>query len=101
MGDAAESDKIMHAQLTSPSGFTLMGSDGPASMPYDEGSTVSISLSGSSDEEAQLRGYWDKLSQGAEIDEPLVAAPWGDIFGMLTDRFGTRWMVNIAGAQQS
>lgn len=100
MGEPDEADKVMHAQLETPHGFTLMGSDGPASIPNDEGSSISISLSGSSDEEAELRGYWDKLSEGATIEQPLVQAPWGDHFGMLADRFGTRWMVNIAGAQQ-
>ena len=32
---------------------------------------------------------------------PLLPAPWGDKFGMLTDRFGTAWMVNIVGTPQS
>ena len=47
-GGAAPGDenKIMHAQLETPSGFTLMGSDTPAGMPLDEGSSISVSLSG-------------------------------------------------------
>ena len=28
---------------------------------------------------------------------PLAKADWGDQFGMLTDKFGVGWMVNIAG----
>jgi PhnB protein len=27
---------------------------------------------------------------------PLEAAPWGDTFGMVVDRFGIRWLVNIS-----
>lgn len=50
------------------------------------------------DDDAELRGYWAKLSDGATIGEELALAPWGDTFGMLTDRFGTRWMVSIASA---
>jgi PhnB protein len=30
---------------------------------------------------------------------PLGAAPWGDTFGMFTDRFGISWLVNIAGPE--
>jgi len=92
--DPAEAGKVMHAQLETPSGFTLMASDTPTSMgePRPNGS---ISLSG--ENEAELRGYWDKLSQGGSVMMPLMAAPWGDTFGMLTDRFGVGWMVNIAG----
>jgi len=57
-----------------------------------------VSLSG--DDEASLKGYWDKLSAGATITMPLEKAPWGDSFGMLTDKFGVSWMVNIAGSPQ-
>ncbi len=93
--DPSENDKIMHAMLVSDNGVTLMGSDTPKGWVYNVGNNISISLSG--DNEAELQGYWDKLSDGAQIDQPLTKAPWGDMFGMLTDKFGIRWMVNIAG----
>ena len=48
---------------------------------------------------SERRGYWDKLSDGATIGEPLKTAPWGDAFGICTDKFGVTWMVNIAAAQ--
>jgi PhnB protein len=41
-----------------------------------------------------LRGYYDTLVDGATIEVPLKTAPWGDTFGMLTDKFGVRWMIN-------
>ena len=94
--DPAESDKIMHSQLDTDNGLTLMGADTPNQMPYDDGSRVAISLSGES--ESELRGYWDKLVDGGSVTMPLEQAPWGDSFGMLTDRYGVNWMVNIAGA---
>lgn len=93
--DPAEDEKIMHAMLEADNGITLMGSDTPNRMEYKEGKRISISLSGDNNEE--LQSYWEKLSDGAEIREPLVKAPWGDTFGMLTDKFGIEWMVNIAG----
>jgi PhnB protein len=96
--DPAEKDKIMHGQLETPSGFVLMGADTPSGMTYSETSNISVSLSG--DEDAELSGYWEKLSEGATIVEPLAVAPWGDSFGMLDDRFGISWLVNIAGKQE-
>ena len=96
--DPSDKDKIMHAQLEAPNGFTLMGSDVPKSLPYAPGTNYAISLSG--DDEKELRGYWDKLSKGANVAMPLEKAAWGDSFGMLTDKFGTQWMVNISGPRQ-
>ncbi len=71
-----------------------MASDTPSVMEYRGGSSISMSLSG--DNEAELRGYWDKLSEGAQVGMPLNKAPWGDTFGMLTDKFGINWLVNIS-----
>ncbi|HVY50986.1 MAG TPA: VOC family protein [Devosia sp.] len=93
--DPSETDKVMHAQLEAPNGFWLMGSDTPSRMEFKPGNTMTVSLSG--DDEDALKGYWTKLSDGATITMPLNKAPWGDSFGMLTDKFGTPWMVNIAG----
>ena len=91
--DPAEKDLVMHSQLESPGGYTLMGSDTPMSMgaPRPNG-TVSIS----GDDAMALEGYWKKLSDGATVAMPLAKAPWGDSFGMLVDKFGVSWMVNIA-----
>lgn len=93
----AERGLVMHGQLETPAGFTLMASDVPSHMDFSAGTNqFSVSLSGPADDDAQLRGYWQKLGEGATIAEPLAAAPWGASFGMLTDRFGVNWMVNIS-----
>jgi PhnB protein len=90
-----DADLVMHAQLDAPNGMTLMAADTPPSMEYHAPAGLSISLSG--DDDGELSGYWQKLSEGGTVTMPLEAAPWGDKFGMLTDRFGIGWMVNIAG----
>ena len=97
-GDPGEADPdgVMHAQLEAPGGLTLMASDTPPGMTHTAGSQISISLSGEGDE---LRGYWDKLSEGGQVHVPLEKQMWGDEFGMCQDRFGIGWMVNIAGEQ--
>ncbi|SDP82389.1 PhnB protein [Arthrobacter sp. ok909] len=95
--DPAEENLVMHAQLESPSGLTLMASDTPARMEFQPGNTYSVSLSG--DNDAELRGYWEKLADGGAVSMPLETAPWGDTFGMCNDKFGVAWLVNIAGAK--
>ncbi|MGL4339979.1 MAG: VOC family protein [Rhodoglobus sp.] len=91
--DPAESDKIMHAELITPGGLTLMASDTPNSMTYTPGGSISVSLSGV--DEPELRGYWEKLSSGGTVTYPFSPAPWGATFGMCVDQFGVRWMVNV------
>jgi PhnB protein len=91
-------DGVMHGQLETGSGFTLMASDTPPEFGVVRGTNVSISLSGDVGDE--LRGYWEKLSDGATVTVPLQKQVWGDEFGTLTDRFGIQWMVNISGQAQ-
>jgi PhnB protein len=93
--DPAEQDKIMHAMLTTDSGMVLMGADTPNGMDYKPGDNFSVSLSG--EDEAELRGYWDRLSSDGNVAVPFEPAPWGDIFGMCTDKYGVPWLVNAAG----
>ena len=94
--DPAQTENIMHGELVTPNGLTLMGADLMEGMDYRPGTNFSVSLSG--DDEPELRGYWDGLADAATIVEPLVAAPWGDTFGMLVDRYGVSWLVNISGS---
>lgn len=93
--DVSEDNKIMHSMLEADNGITFMAADTPNRMEYKAGTNYSMSLSG--DNEAELRGYFEKLSEGGNVTMPLEKAPWGDTFGMLTDKFGVPWLVNIAG----
>jgi PhnB protein len=96
--NAPGADGIMHGQLETDSGFTIMGADTPPGMETkNPGDNITISLSG--DDEQELRGYWDKLSQGGTVTLPLEKQMWGDLFGQCTDQFGIQWMVNIAQPQ--
>lgn len=76
-----------------------MGADTMGGMPEPTPGAQQVSLSG--DDESVLRGWWEGLSDGATIDEELEQAPWVDVFGMLADRFGTHWLVNITPASTS
>ncbi len=91
--DPAEDNKIMHALLESDNGMQLMAADTPNRMEYKQATGFSLSVAG--DNEKELRGYWDKLSKGGTVTMPLAKAPWGATFGMLIDKFGIMWLVNI------
>lgn len=95
-GDTGPSaDLVMHAMLETPSGYTLMASDTPPGMDQHGAGLPTISLSG--DDADELRGYWEKLSEGGSTSVPLEKQMWGDEFGQCVDKFGVGWMVNIAG----
>ncbi|MFV0458365.1 MAG: VOC family protein [Actinomycetales bacterium] len=93
-----DADGIMHAALETPAGFHIFASDTAEGMgmSYQEGTNVQISLSG--DEGISLRGYWEELAEGGEVIMPLQRQMWGDDYGLLKDRFGILWHVNIAGS---
>jgi len=95
----AEEDKqkIMHAYLKGDNGIELMMADTPTGMSYQDGARITLTLNG--DDETTLRGYWDKLAEEGTITMPLGKAPWGDTFGMLTDKFGVHWMIDIGPVQ--
>jgi PhnB protein len=87
--DAPDADKIMHGQLETEAGYTLMGADTPAGMEFHGLHGFGVSL----------RGYWDKLSEGGTVTMPMQKQPWGDEFGMCNDKFGVPWLVNISAPQ--
>jgi PhnB protein len=95
-----DADLLMHGQLETESGFTLMGADASPQAPSQPMSGVQISLSGDASTDAELSGYFERLAEQGTVVEPLVEAPWGDKFGMVTDPYGVLWMVNISGSQE-
>jgi PhnB protein len=86
-------DKIMHGQLETDAGYTLMAADTPPGMEFQGMHGFGVSLSGEDGD--VLRGYWDKLSEGGSVTMPMQKQAWGDEFGMVTDKFGVPWLVNI------
>jgi PhnB protein len=91
--DPAIADQVMHGQLETDAGYTLMGADNPPAVEFSPGNTVTISLSG--DDAAQLHRYWDALTDKGTVTVPLEKQMWGDEFGQCVDRFGVSWLINI------
>ncbi|WP_219516968.1 VOC family protein [Nonomuraea ceibae] len=88
----APADRIMHATLRTPDGYTLMGWDVRDGMLHTPGNSVAVFLGG---DDAVLRDRFERLSAGGTVTLPLDKQLWGDEAGSLVDRFGITWMVNI------
>jgi PhnB protein len=84
--------RIMHARLALPDGGLLFAGDAPGNMPYEGIKGVSITLN--YDTISQAQKVFDALAAGGQVTMPMQPAFWAKIWGMLTDKFGTPWIVN-------
>ena len=75
MKEAAVRQKIMHAVLETDAGYTIMASDIMPGMEHLAGNNITVSLSG--DDDAELRGYWKKLSRSGEVTDAAREADLG------------------------
>jgi len=85
-------DQIMHAMLTS-GGIKIMASDMLMQGEFIRGNSASLGLTCDSEEE--IHRFYDQLSAGGTAKDPLKEQFWGAIFGMFTDKFGVRWLLNF------
>lgn len=84
--------QIMHAKLESK-GMVLMASDNMMHDKFMPGNNVALSLNCDSDEE--IKRLFAALSQRGKVEMMLADQFWGATYGMLTDLFGVRWMLNF------
>ena len=92
--DPAEATQIMWGQVTSEAGFRVMAYDVPAHTGYEPGVIpVFVSVRGTAPEE--IRGYWSRLSAGATVIADLEPSGWAPLYGMLRDRFGVTWVLDV------
>lgn len=92
-------DRLMHSSLEAGA-VHIMASDSSPDMPVSSThSNIGLSLIGKAGDEAELKRVFEELSDGGKVTMPLEKQFWGDTFGMVDDKFGTSWMVNIEGAK--
>ncbi|GAB2519296.1 VOC family protein [Nocardia heshunensis] len=90
----SEADQVMWGQVLADNGFRVMAYDVPADLPFSRGeNSFFVSLRGDSAEE--ITRYWEQLADGAIILQPLGPAGWAPLYGMLTDRFGITWVLDV------
>ena len=97
-GQMPESMKqdIMHSELRK-NGLVIMASDMAPTGGVNKGNSVSLMLNCSS--EAEIKTFYDKLSSGGNATHPLEDTFWGALFGDLTDKYGTDWLLNYTKDQ--
>ena len=94
---ADEAHQIMWGQVSGDNGFRVMAYDVPSALSYDAGDKpVFVSVRGDAEEE--IAGFWERLSDGATVVQPLGPSGWTPLYGMLTDRFGVTWVLDVAVA---
>lgn len=91
MPDMGPADNIMHCTLKvgdSP----VMLCDDPRSNTAAAGGNISLAMS--LDDSSRATQLFDNLAQGGTVIMPLQKTYWAEAFGMVTDRFGVKWMIN-------
>ena len=91
---ADEKDKIMHVSLPIGKANILMGTDALESMGHMLSVGNNINLSINTESEAEADKLFNALAAGGKVTMPLGRTFWGAYFGMLTDKFGIKWMVS-------
>lgn len=94
VSDPLEADQIMWGQVLGDNGVHVMAYDVPGWMPYEQGiNSVFVSVRGADTEE--ITGYWNRLVEGSRIVVDLAPAAWSPLYGMLQDRFGVVWVLDV------
>lgn len=92
--EPSEADQVMWGQVTADNGFRVMAYDVPSNIPWNQGENAFfVSLRGEAAEE--VTAYWQKLTDGATVLQPLGPAQWAPLYGMLQDRFGVTWVLDV------
>jgi PhnB protein len=87
-------DRIMHANLT-VGAMVLMGSDTPRDcFKKPQGFSVNLQF----DDRVEAERIFQKLAENGTVRMPFQETFWSTRFGMLVDRFGTPWMINVQPA---
>ncbi|MFC6879199.1 MULTISPECIES: VOC family protein [Actinomadura] len=92
--EPSEADQVSWGQVAADNGFRVMAYDVPSHLPWDQGENAFF-LSVRGDTAEEITAYWKKLSEGATVLQPLEPAQWAPLYGMLKDRFGVTWVLDV------
>lgn len=97
--DPAQADQVMWGQVQAPHGARVMAYDVPAATEHDPG-TIPFFVSLRGDDADEISACWARLSEGATVVQDLAPSGWAPLYGMLRDRFGVTWVLDVAVAYQ-
>ena len=89
-----EADQVMWGQVVADNGFRIMAYDVPSRLDWNPGE-IPVFVSVRGDAADEIAGYWDKLSAGAHVIAPLAPSGWSPLYGMLKDRLGVTWVLDV------
>ena len=97
MSDIGAADNIMHCTIKVGDSQIMMCDD-----PRPDVATASgnISLAIGMNDPGKAKQLFDNLAKGGTVVMPLEKTFWAEAFGMVTDKFGVKWMVNSEAASQ-
>ena len=94
--DGAVPDQLMWGGVEAPNGLRVMAFDVPPGRPFSRGEDAVYVSVRSTDPEEVTRAF-TVLAEGGTVRTPLGPAPWGTpLYGMLDDRFGITWVLDVA-----
>ncbi|QUC58695.1 VOC family protein [Streptomyces sp. A2-16] len=97
VGNEREADWVMWGEVVGDDGFHVMAYDVPSQLPWNLGENAFfVSVRGEDAEE--ISALWGRLAEGSTVVRPLESAPWAPLYGMLTDRFGVTWVLDVAAS---
>ena len=85
-------DKIMHACLRIGEASLLMSDGRATGQPGFQGVSLALQVKDAALAERAFAG----LSDGGQVQMPLTETFWSPRFGMVADKIGVNWMVNVA-----
>lgn len=94
VADPAEADQVMWGQVASDEGFRVMAYDVPAHTAYEPG-VIPLFVSVRSADAEEISRYWKRLVEGSTVVVPLAEAAWAPLYGMVRDRFGVTWVLDV------
>lgn len=93
--EGTPADGIIWGQVAADSGMRIMAYDVQADKAWHPGENAFyVSLRGDSVDE--ITALWERLVDGGSVVHPLAPATWSPLYGMLKDRFGVTWVLDVA-----
>jgi PhnB protein len=97
VSELSEANQVMWGEVVAPNGFHVMAYDVPSKLGWHQGENAFFfSIRGETAQE--ISELWDRLSVGSTIKAPLAPSGWTPAYGMLQDRFGVTWVLDVAVA---
>jgi PhnB protein len=97
MSEPGMEDKIMHASLKIGESTIMMADGAESDVPADSNISLAIGMN----EVEKAKEAFNNLADGGSVTMPLDKTFWAEAFGMLTDKFGVKWMVNCDSAKET